>query len=46
VLGHLSEPLTHRWLVGTTGLFAALVLLSYLAFESLVPRHRTERAGA
>ncbi len=44
VLGHMSEPLTHRWLLVTTGVFAGLVLLSYLAFESLVPRRRTERA--
>ncbi|WP_239470319.1 DUF1361 domain-containing protein [Archangium violaceum] len=46
VLGHLSEPLTYRWLVGTTLVFAALVLLSYLAFETLVTRCRTARVRA
>ncbi|HEX5749474.1 MAG TPA: DUF1361 domain-containing protein [Archangium sp.] len=46
VLGHVSEPLEYRWLVGTTGVFAGLVLLSYLVFETLVQRRRTERAGA
>jgi uncharacterized membrane protein len=45
VFGHVSEPLTHRGLVVTTGVFAGLVLLSYLAFECLVPRRRTERAS-
>ncbi|QRK10400.1 DUF1361 domain-containing protein [Archangium violaceum] len=44
VLGHLREPLTYRWLVGTTAVFAGLVLLSYLVFECLVPRR--ERASA
>ena len=46
VLGHLSEPLTYRWLVVTTGVFAGLVLLSYLAFETLVQRRQMKRAGA
>jgi uncharacterized membrane protein len=46
VLGHLREPLTYRWLVGTTLVFAALVLLSYLVFETLVTRCRTERVRA
>ncbi|WP_257451537.1 DUF1361 domain-containing protein [Archangium lipolyticum] len=46
VLGHLREPLTYRWLVGTTLVFAALVLLSYLVFETLVTRCRTARVRA
>ena len=46
VLGHVSEPLTYRWLVGTTLVFAALVLLSYLVFETLVTRCRTARVRA
>lgn len=45
VLSHLNEPLTHRWLVGTTAVFAGLVLLSYLAFESLVRGSRGEQRG-
>jgi hypothetical protein len=39
----VSEPLTYRWLVGTTAVFAGLVLLSYLVYETLVLRRRTER---
>jgi uncharacterized membrane protein len=46
VLGHVSEPLTYRWLVVTTGVFAGLVLLSYLAYELWVTRRRQERASA
>ena len=46
VLGHMSEPLEYQWLVGTTVVFAGLVLLSYLVFETLVQRRRTERAWA
>ncbi|PTL83541.1 DUF1361 domain-containing protein [Vitiosangium sp. GDMCC 1.1324] len=47
VLGHVSEPLTYQWLVGTTAVFAGLVVLSYLVFENLVPRRRKqERASA
>jgi uncharacterized membrane protein len=46
VLGHMSEPLTYRWLVVTTGVFAGLVLLSYLVFETLVTRRRMKRVGA
>jgi uncharacterized membrane protein len=46
VLGHVREPMTYQWLVGTTGVFAGLVLLSYLVFEILVPRCRRERARA
>jgi uncharacterized membrane protein len=46
VLGHLSEPMEYRWLVGTTAVFGVLVLLSYLAFEILVQRRRTERVRA
>jgi uncharacterized membrane protein len=44
VLGHLRDPLMYRWLVVTTAVFAGLVLLSYLVFEILVQRRRTERA--
>ena len=46
VLGHMSEPLEYQWLVWTTAVFGALVLLSYLVFEILVQRRRTERARA
>lgn len=46
VVDHLREPTAYRWLVGTTGVFAGLVLLSYLVFEILVQRRRTERARA
>jgi uncharacterized membrane protein len=44
VVDHVREPLAYEWLVGTTAVFAGLVLLSYLMFESL--RQRRERAGA
>ena len=44
VVDHVREPLAYEWLVGTTAVFAGLVLLSYLMFEGLRPRR--ERAGA
>ncbi|HZI06815.1 MAG TPA: DUF1361 domain-containing protein, partial [Archangium sp.] len=43
VLDHVREPMAYRWLVVTTGVFAGLVLLSYLAYETLVRQRRTER---
>jgi uncharacterized membrane protein len=46
VLDHVREPMAYRWLVLTTVVFAGLVLLSYLAYETLVPRRRTERERA
>ena len=46
VLDHVREPLAHQWLVVTTGVFAGLVLLSYLAYETLVRQRRTQRARA
>ncbi len=45
VLGHMSEPWMYRWLVGTTVVFAGLVLLSYLMFECLVRGGSRPRRG-